>query len=193
MTAKFICKSRVALVTATLLFTLSRVSLGSPITISSSGLPPTVLGPSSDTLSLNAGSGIYDSEQGPFTFQTGHFVIGNSAIPDQVIDFSFEEAITINGITQNVFFWGQDSVTETADILTIFGGPAIAFGDQMFTLQPFTFSGDNIADYSIGVQASVATTPEPATIVLFGTGLIGAIFLGVRRQYMSRGDTSASV
>lgn len=193
MPLKFTGNTLMALVSVAMLFTLSSVCLATPITISSSGLASTVLGPSSDTLSLNAGSGTYDSDAGPFIFQTGDFVIGNSAIPDQIIDFSFHEMITINGITQDILFSGQDSVTQTADILTVFGGQAVVFGDQTFTLTPFTLSGDNIGDYSIGLEASVTPTPEPGTIVLLGTGLIGAALVQARRQHSPSDNPSASV
>ena len=127
-----VCSS-LATVLALLFFTNPAVA--DPIDMSSSPVSSIALSPSSDTVSLNSGSVTADPSAGLFTFQTGDFVVGYSNIPDQVISFSFQDTLTLNGITEILTFDGQAAVTSSADTLTISGGPAATFGNELLSVQ----------------------------------------------------------
>ena len=176
-------KNQLSLALIAVLFTCVHPALADIINVTSSAVSTTVLAPSSDSVSLDAGSGTFDSTSGTFLFQTGDFIIGNSNIPDQVIPFSFQDSITLNGITQEVTISGQDSVTSTSDDLTIFGGTPVMFGNEIFTLQSFDVSGYNLGDdLPIDLEANV--TPEPGTFLLRGTGLFGVAAMIVKKRFV---------
>jgi hypothetical protein len=162
---------------AAVLFGLSARCLADPITLTSSAVSSTLLGPSSDFISLNAGA-ITTDDSGATTFQTGDFLLGDSEIPNQIIPFFLEDTLTLNGITEIFNNAGQDNVTTTADTLTIFAGAPVAFGGDYFTLQSFSTTGTAIGqDLPVELQGSVTPTSEPASLVLFGTGAVVAILL----------------
>jgi hypothetical protein len=172
-------KIYLAFLTATVLFGLSQPCFADPINLTSLAVSSTLLGPSSDSILLNAGSdSIASSSSGLTTFQSGDFFLGNSSIPDQVIPFSFLDTVTLNGITEVLSIAGQDDVTTTADTLSIFAGAPIVFGNEVFSLQSFSETGTAIGqEMPIELQASIAPTPEPNSLVLLATGLLAAIVI----------------
>jgi hypothetical protein len=178
-----ILRNCAVLAAVTVLFCFSSRCLADPIALTTSAVASTLLGPSSDSISLNAASITSDdSSSGLTTFQSGDFVLGNSPIPDQIIPFSFEDTLTLNGITEVVNIAGQDNVTTTADILSIFAGAPVVFGGDVFTLQLFSETGTAIGqDMPLELQASIdptpAPTPEPSSLVLLGTGLLAATLI----------------
>lgn len=155
--------------------TLTLVAGATPITINSPAIAPITLGASADTLSFNAGSISVDPTAGVFTLQTGDFRVGNSPIPDQVIPFSFLDAITFNGVTRSVTISGEVQITATSDILSIFGGVPIQFGGSTLIIQPLQAYGYNIGD-DVPVRLQAAVTPEPISFLLLATGVIGGLF-----------------
>ncbi len=180
-----VTKISFAFASLAVLFSLPHVALADSITVTSTAAPTTTLAPSADTFSLNDGSVTVDPTTGPFVFQTGDFIIGNSNIPDQIIPFTFEDSITLNGITQDLTFSGQDAVTNTEDDLTIFASEPVQFGNEVFALQSFTIAGNAMGqDLPVELQATV--TPEPGSFVLFGTGLLGVAVFAARKRLLSR-------
>ncbi len=122
------------------------------------------------------------NDGGKLTFLSGSFYVGNSPIDDQTIFFSFFTPVTINGITQNIIVSGEDDVTLAADTLLIYAGAPVFFGDLKFTLDAASTSAGSVyATLPITLTADVAQTPEPASIALLGTGVLGLFSLRLRR------------
>lgn len=172
-------KAGVVVAAVFLLGLFSSRCFADPIDLTSSAISSTVLGPSTDSLSLNAGSVTSDdSDPNPIIFQTGDFDLGDSEISDQIIPFIFQDTLTLNGVTEVIDLSGQDDVTSTADTLSIFAGTPVVFGNDFFTLQPFTITGTEIGqDLPVDLQATVTPTPEPSSLLLLGTGVVAAVLL----------------
>ena len=150
-------------------------SLAGTLTLSSTAVPTISLAPANDTLGLQAGSATV-SGAGDFAFQTGDFKIGSSPIADQDIDFSFDEAVTLAGLTQTITIFGDDSVTEGLDVLTIHAGTPTLFGGYLFTLDSSAYSGTWVGqDVPVTLSAEITTTPEPGSLLLLFTGVLGGL------------------
>lgn len=91
------------------------------------------------------------------------------------------DTITLNGVTKTITIFGQNNVTDTADVLTIFAGTPVYFGSYEFTLEASSYNGTAVGqDLPLDLSAIVAT-PEPATFALLGTGLISVAAIRSRR------------
>ncbi len=184
-------KSRCILVAACI--GLCSAAFADTIEITSTASPTIALNPSSDTLSLSAGD-VTITGPGHFALQTGNFYIGNSDIPDQMISFSFNETLTVNGVTKTVTIFGQDNVTQTADVLTFFAGTPVNFGNYYtVTLDSSSYYG-NAAPLNMPVtlSAEVTVTPEPTPLALLGTGLCGGVFYAAMARRRSHHDPEGS-
>ncbi len=163
------------------LLCLASPALADTITITSDALPTMTLSPSSDTITMDAG-GVTLSAPGSIVFQTGNFFVGDSPIPDQVIPFFFNDTITINGVTQVLTIYGQDDVASAGDVLTIFAQAPVNFGDYNLSLNASSYTGvDLYQNIPINLTADVtAQTPEPGTLLLLATGLVGGAMATTR-------------
>ena len=164
----------------------SRHLLADPISITTSQVSQFGLSPSADSLAFDGGSTVFDPSSGtPFAFQTGTFSVGNSGWLVQDIPFSFQEQITIGGVTNLVTISGDDDVTANWDTLQIYGTGPIDFGAYTFSLQSFTIA-DNVAGDNDPITLDATVTPEPGALLLVGTGLAGWGVTVARKAKMSR-------
>lgn len=151
-------------------------------TITSNAVSPFTLAPSSDTLSFRALNATV-APGGTFDL-LGTFYIGNSFIPNQVVPFTFQDTFTVNGIAKVLTFSGTDSITTGPDTLNIAALGPVAFGDTTLSFDSFTTSGNYVGERRsvdlTGTTGTLPATPEPSTIALLGTGLLGVA--GVMRK-----------
>ena len=162
---------------ALLALTLSLCScaLAGTLTLSSTAVPTQSLAPSHDTLSLQAGS-VAISGPGDFAFQSGDFFIGSSPIQDQDIPFSFNEAVTLIGVSQTITIFGDDSVSQSVDVLHIHAGTPTLFGGYLLTLDSAAYSGTWVGeDVPLTLSGQITATPEPGSLILLGSGLLGGL------------------
>lgn len=172
---------KLCLALAAITLGLASPALADTINVTSSALQTVTLSPSNDTFNFDAGN-VTATTPGTITLQSGIFYLGDSPIPDQVISFSFDDTITLNGITNTVTIFGSDNVTSSADIFTIFASNPVNFGDYNLTIDTISYSGTSVGQNTpINLTADVSATPEPGTFVLLGTGIAGGLII-VRRQ-----------
>jgi opacity protein-like surface antigen len=140
----------------------------------------------SDTLTLTLGTP-QTVEINPLTFEVGQTGYeGTDESYSLVTDFSMTENLTVNGITEPlVINMTHDSGWNT-DSLQVLGGPSVAFGNIIVT--PLAWSAADVnggGDSFDTVEAQFAVTPEPISMIFFGTGLV-AIGGYVSRKRMLR-------
>ena len=135
-----------------------------------------------DMLSFTAASATV-SYGGTFS-QAGTFYDGY--IPTNPVDaFTFDDTFTVDGVTKTLTFSGTDAPTNAFDTLTIYALGPVTFGTTNLTFGEVTavnyFSDGGIP---VSLDATVSAAPEPSSLVLLGTGILG--LAGTARRRMSR-------
>lgn len=152
-------------------------------TISFTVNTPIDLSPSADTLSFDASTQNFTATTGgPTTtvFQSGLYIAGDSDTLTQVIPFSFQETVTVDGISKLLTFTGTDNVTYTENIITL-----DYLGYEQFGAIGLDFLGTRqiVTDHSpqnFDMSVVLGAVPEPSSLALCGTGILA--LAGVARR-----------
>lgn len=141
-------------------------------TISAGAVANFTIVPSADSLSFNAST---ETVTVPGTFTQGGTATFNiSSFANQLIPFTFVDAITVNGVTKDLTFSGENNVTPSLDTVTINAlGPVEIDGD-LLTFNSVSVQASSPGSLPVTLSASVTATPEPSSFALLSTGLLGA-------------------
>jgi hypothetical protein len=103
--------------------------------------------------------------------------------PGYAVSYTFDQAFTVlSNNNTNCAYWGCGSYTQSGNTLTgyEFSG-TIQFAGTLSSLSISTDPGENWHGITVGADA-VSVTPEPASLVLMGTGLAGIAGFARRRR-----------
>ncbi len=152
-------------------------------TVSFGSVPTFTIAPSADQYGLLAGTSTVLG--GGTVAQAGTFIEGHSGLLVKDIPISFQDSVTVDGITKVLTFTGDDSVAIAYDLLTIDALGPISFGSTVLNFAS-SVGGEfgTCCSYSVPITATVtdsAATPEPASLVFLATGMLWAVELGRRK------------
>jgi hypothetical protein len=150
--------------------------------ISAGAVTTFTIDPASDTLGFGSSSETVFSN-GVFT-QTGTFYVGNSDIPNQTIPFTFNDQLTVDGVTKTLTFTGEDVVTTGPDDLTINALGPVNFGNLILNFGAVTVDGNGTVGQSLPVTLdgrAESPTPEPASIAFLATGMLGMALIAGKK------------
>lgn len=142
----------------------------------------------------NVGFIMFDAPtSGTFTFSapvTNVFValisVGQGGVP---VTYTFDQSFTVaSNNNTNCAYWGCGSYTTGVNSISgsEFSG-TLAFNGSVTSLSFTTAPGENWHGITIGAESlAVTATPEPASMVLMGSGLLGIAGVAVRRRKAAR-------
>ena len=103
--------------------------------------------------------------------------------PGYAVSYTFDQAFTVvSDNNTNCAYWGCGSYTQVGNTITgyEFSG-TLRFAGNINSLSITTDPGENWHGFTVGADA-VTSTPEPASFVLMGTGLVGIVGFARRRR-----------
>lgn len=103
------------------------------------------------------------------------YTYDNGGFEAQPVTLGFD--LTLDGVTHSLSQTGTWSITPTLDSMLSFSAlSSVAFntahGSWNVSLLGFSIGGGVLGSFSAPVQAQVTPTPEPATLLLLGTGAL---------------------
>jgi len=143
------------------------------------------LGGQSGTLTLN------DSGITTQTINSGYYTTGDSGPFTGAEPLTLSYSLTLDGVThtltQTATSW---AITPSVDTLDVAASSPVLFvtpqGNWDVTLDAFSFSTAQLGTDTLAFQADFASTPEPDSLFLVGTSLVGIGLLFRRKLGLAR-------
>jgi hypothetical protein len=161
----------------------------SPIAISFGGGTTALQSFFGDNFSLTGGSGLLSLDTDAMSSVTvntalldiANYTYDNGGFETQPISLSFD--LTLDGVTHKLVQNATWSITPTYDsVFSVAASGPTEFdtksGSWGVTLNSFSIGGGALGNFSAPVKADFRPVPEPASIVLLGTALVGG---GIQR------------